>query len=259
MKRKISTLKLLIRAYKWSFVALSESETYQRMNRITWPCIIWPGSWTERHLFGHCTTTQANCPPRFVCLQRCSEMVVRVTHAVTRERGKEGCNLRRERVMDWIIGKQTDYAKVESRAIEAGREDEEVCWLNTKRSATGQTTRCLASPTSRSVWKCRSVYVCTLAHTFTTYLIWTSYNNTVRTRDFTKQDYCARLHLHWHGTKFSCRAQTDLCSEDCLAPFRPCCLFQLLKKKAVIVERVDKRTWLKCKSFFHSFVMVICC
>ncbi len=102
--------------------------------------------------------------------------------------------------------------------------------VNTKRSATGQTTRCLASPTSRSVWKCRSVYVCTLAHTFTTYLIWTSYNNTVRTRDFTKQDYCARLHLHWHGTKFSCRAQTDLCSEDCLAPFRPCCLFQLLKK-----------------------------
>jgi len=27
--------------YKWSFVALSECETYQRMNRATLTCIIW--------------------------------------------------------------------------------------------------------------------------------------------------------------------------------------------------------------------------
>ncbi len=31
-------------------------------------------------------------------------------------------------VMDRIIGKQIDYAKVEGRASEAGREDGEVCW-----------------------------------------------------------------------------------------------------------------------------------
>lgn len=101
--------------------------------------------------------------------------------------------------------------------------------VNRKRSQTGQTTCCLASPTSRSVWKCISVYVCMLAHGFITYLIWTSYNNTVRTRDFPKKDYCARLLLHGHGTKFSRCAQTYLCYKVCLAPFRPCCLFQQLK------------------------------
>lgn len=78
-------------------MVLSESETYQKMNRITLTCIIWPGSCTERHLFGSCTTTEANSPLQFVCLQRYSGVVVRITHAVTRERDKEGWKLRRER------------------------------------------------------------------------------------------------------------------------------------------------------------------
>jgi len=46
-------------------------------------------------LFGSCTTTQADSPPRFVYLQRYSGVVVRITNTVARE--KEGWNMRRER------------------------------------------------------------------------------------------------------------------------------------------------------------------
>ncbi len=127
-----------------------------------------------------------------------------------------------------------------------------------------QTTRCLASPTSRSVWKCRSIYVCTLAHHL--YHIpnmdqlqqYSKNTGTLPNRIIVQDFICIDM-----GTKFSCRAQTDLCARIVSLHLGLAVGFSCWKKRLWLWKGVTMRTWLKCKSFFplicYGDMLLKCC
>lgn len=153
-RRKILTLKLLIRAIQMVFWNISEGEShYFDLHNMAWflhrEAFVWKLHNNTSHLpSAICLFTEVFWGGRqdnTFCYQGEGERGMKA-EARERERGNGLNNREADRLCKSWGQSERSRQRLRGSVL-----------VNTKRSGTGQTTRCLASLTSRSVWKCVSV------------------------------------------------------------------------------------------------------